>query len=399
MTGVGTTMVLGAGCWASVATSVETALERGPIPGAVLGVDGPSGRWVQAVGRDVPATSILRLSSLTKPVVAAATLLLERDGLLALGDPIERWLPEMAAPCVLKHRSAAIEDTVAVEHRITVEDLLTMRLGTGFAFEVPDCSVAAAAEQAQLGWGPPVPSGVPHSPDEWVGLLAELPLIEQPGRWWRYGTAFSLLGVLLARASGQTLPSLLQERVTGPLRLHDTGFHVDQEASERLVPCLVWSGEGDAGVLDPAEGSAWSTPPVFPDGAGGLVGTADDVLTFGRALLDAGRGGQGSATGSVLPADVVQAMSTEQVPLAQRTGGGNAHMFLDPDTWGYGVGIRVGEERPSRYGWAGGLGTFWYSYPEHDIAAVVMTQCVPPPTYVIDTFWAELERHLGDGGC
>ena len=392
-------MALREGCWASVAESVVTALDRGPVPGAVLGVDGPSGRWLQAVGRDVATDSVLRLSSLTKPIVAVATLVLEQDGLLGLADPIERWLPEMAAPRVLRHPGAAIDDTVSVEHRITVEDLLTMRLGTGFAFEVPDCSVTAAAERAGLGFGPPVPTAVPHSPDAWVRTLAELPLIEQPGRWWRYGTAYSLLGVLLARAGEQTLPSLLRARVTGPLGLDDTGFHVDAEATGRLVPCLMWPGEGDAVVFDPADGSAWSAPPAFADGAGGLVGTADDVLTFGRALLDAGRGERGTTTGSLLQTDAVRAMSTEQVPLAQRTGGGNAHMFLDPDTWGYGVGIGVGGGRPSRYGWAGGLGTYWYSYPEHDIAAVIMTQCVPPPTDVMDTFWAALEGHLGDCGC
>jgi CubicO group peptidase (beta-lactamase class C family) len=92
-------------------------------------------------------------------------------------------------------------------------------------------------------------------------------------------------------------------------------------------------------------------------------------------------------------------MIREQVPPAQRTGGGNAAMFLDPDTWGYGVGIRTGAGGPARYGWTGGLGTSWHNYPQHDLAAVVMTQCVPPPMDALNAFSATLEQHLGDGGC
>lgn len=384
-------------CLERVTAAVASALADGPVPGAVLGVDTPQGRWLQTVGSGLAEDTVLRLSSLTKPVLAVATLAAAQDGVLSLDDPVDRWLPELAAPRVLRHPGAALDDTVPCEHRTTVEDLLTMRLGTGFAFEQPDSTVAAAAQRARLGWGPPVPTDVPHTPDAWVQELAALPLMEQPGRWWRYGTAFSLLGVLLARAEGRDLPSVLQARVTGPLGMADTGFHVDVTTRHRLVDCLVWPGEGEAGVLDPAQGSAWATPPSFPDGAGGLVGTAGDVLDLGRALVQAGRGRPMPAGPPLLTASAVRQMTTEQVPVAQRTGGGNAAVFLDPDTWGYGVSIS--SDGAARYGWSGGLGTSWRTYPDHDAVAVVMTQCVPPPTQVMDAFWSTFEQHLGDGGC
>lgn len=171
---------------------------------------------------------------------------------------------------------ATATDTVPAERRLRVADLLAMRLGTGFAYERPGSPVVQQAEQAQLGWGPPVPSAVPHTPDEWLAHLAALPLLEQPGRWWRYGTACSVLGVLLARADGRGLPEVLRERVTRPLGMGSTGFHPEPDRAGRLVDCLVWDGEGPPGVLDPGSGSAWSQPPTFPDGAGGLLGTVDD---------------------------------------------------------------------------------------------------------------------------
>ena len=378
--------------WRRLVQAVEAELAVTPLPGAVLGLDGPAGRVVQPLGDGLQADAILRLSSLTKPVLAAATLSAVEDGLLALDDPIDRWLPEFAAPRVLRTAGSGLADTVAAQHRLTVEDLLAMRLGTGFEYERPDSPVAEAAGQAQLGWGPPVPTAVPHTPDGWVEALAALPLIEQPGRFWRYGAAYSLLGVLLARAARQTLPEVLHERVLGPLGMRDTGFHADRSRAARLVDCLVWPGSGAPSVLDPAATSAWSQPPTFPDGAGGLLGTVDDVLTFGRALLAADAGGGG--TRRWLSAASVRAMTTEQVPAEQRTGGGNAGMFLDPDGWGYGVGVRTQGRQPARYGWAGGLGTFWYSFPEHDVVAVAVTQCVPPPMPVLDAFFDGLDQHL-----
>lgn len=382
--------------WWQLRRAVQEALVATPVPGAVLGIDGPGGRWVETVGDGLPVDALLRLSSLTKPVLAAATLSAEQDGVLALTDPVDRWLPELAEPRVLRAPDATATDTVPSEHRLQVSDLLTMRLGTGFAYERPGNPVVQQAEQAQLGWGPPVPSAVPHTPDEWLAHLAALPLLEQPGRWWRYGTAYSVLGVLLARADGRGLPEVLRERVTRPLGMGSTGFHAEPDRAGRLVDCLVWDGEGPPGVLDPGSGSAWSRPPTFPDGAGGLLGTVDDVLTFGRALLDAGAG-MGRPPGW-LSAQAVEAMTIEQVPPEQRTGGGNASMFLDPDTWGYGVALRSGDRAPARYGWAGGLGTFWYSYPEHDTVAVAATQCVPPPMSILDAFFDGLDERLTAGG-
>jgi CubicO group peptidase (beta-lactamase class C family) len=380
------------GSWQRLVQAVEAELAATPLPGAVLGLDGPAGRVVQPVGHGLGADTLLRLSSLTKPVLAAASLCAVEDGLLALDDPIDRWLPEFAAPRVLRTAGADLADTVRAQHRLTVEDLLTMRLGTGFDYERPDSPVAGAAAQAQLGWGPPVPTAVPHTPDAWVEALAALPLIEQPGRFWRYGAAYSLLGVLLARAARQPLPEVLHERVLGPLGMSDTGFHAHPSQAARLVDCMVWPGCGPASVLDPAAGSAWLQPPTFPDGAGGLLGTVDDVLDFGRALLTADASGGGARPW--LSPESVQAMTSERVPAEQRTGGGNAGMFLDPDSWGYGVGVRTAHRQPARYGWAGGLGTFWYSFPEHDIVAVAATQCVPPPMPVLDAFFNGLDRQL-----
>lgn len=124
--------------WQQLGQAVQRALADTPVPGAVLGLDGPGGCWLHSVGHGLGADSLLRVSSLTKPIVAAATLSAAQDGVFALADPVDRWLPELATPSVLRQPDSALTDTVTAQHRLRVEDLLTMRLGTGFAYEQPD---------------------------------------------------------------------------------------------------------------------------------------------------------------------------------------------------------------------------------------------------------------------
>ncbi len=74
------------------------------------------------------------------------------------------------------------------------------------------------------------------TPDEWMARLGRLPLIHQPGETWLYHTGFAILGVLIARAAGQTLEQFLRERIFAPLGMKDTGFYVPAGKLDRLPP-------------------------------------------------------------------------------------------------------------------------------------------------------------------
>lgn len=192
----------------SVLTSIRPYIDRGEVPGAVVGVwrDGElslaaAGVTDVAGGAEMNVDALVRISSNTKPLTAALALALVDDGVLALHDPVELFVPELADRRVLRRLDASLEDTVPAVRPPTVQDLLTMRLGFGFVFE-GDCPVAQAADRAGLGLGPPDPS-VQLSPEQWIARLAELPLLEQPGTVWRYDLAYAVLGVVLARAAGR----------------------------------------------------------------------------------------------------------------------------------------------------------------------------------------------------
>jgi CubicO group peptidase (beta-lactamase class C family) len=365
--------------------AIRPFVEAGVVPGAVVGLRERGEATLDALGTTVPAgedpmriDAQVRISSNTKPMLAALTLLLAQDGVLGLDDPVERFLPELADRRVLRRVDGPLEDTEPAWRPPTVEDLLTMRLGFGWVFE-SDCRAVDRAIELELGFGPPDPPVLP-GPDEWIRRFAQLPLLEQPGRVWRYELAFAVLGVLVARAARRPLAELLADRVLAPLGMAGTAFVADLD---RLIPAFVRVENGLA-PFDGVTGSRWASPPRFADGRGGLVSTAGDLLRFAGMLLDGG--------GGLLTSASVIAMTTDHLTPEQRAGP-SAATFLDCGGWGYGVGV-VESSGGHRYGWAGGLGTLWHSWPDHDLAAVFVTQVLPPSAEMFNAFTAAVEHSL-----
>lgn len=369
-------------------------VDRGEVPGVVVGVwrDGEvslDAAGVTAPGGSTPmrADILVRISSNTKPMAAALALVLAEDGLLRLTDPVERFVPELAGRRVLRRADGPLDDTVPAARPVTVADLLTMRLGFGFVFD-GDCPALGVAAEVGLGIGPPDPS-VPLTPDAWIARFAELPLLEQPGTVWRYDLSYGVLGVVLARAGGRPLEELLRERLLHPLGMVDTSFVAPPG---RLPPCYAVDELGLL-LFDGADDSRWAVAPSFPDARGGLVSTATDLLRFAGALLSGG--------GGVLTAAAVTAMTTDHLTPEQRRAP-SALAFLGGGGWGYGVQVLSSEYDASvrlpRYGWGGGLGTLWYSWPDQRTAAVLLTQVLPPSSELSLAFTSAVETVL-HGPC
>jgi CubicO group peptidase (beta-lactamase class C family) len=353
---------------------LEKYVAAGSVPGAVALVGRGAEVDLQAVGaHDVegsaPMTpdSIFRIASITKPIVAAAVLMLVEDGRLALDEPVAGWLPELAAPMVVRTPSSPLDDLVPAERPITVYDLLTSTAGYGFAsdFELP----AVAAMFPALGDGREVAAMPP--PDEWMRRLAGLPLVHQPGRAYLYNTCSDLQGVLIARASGSSLPDFLATRIFEPLGMVDTGF----AATDRSRLTSYYRHDGAGLVLVDGPDGQYAEVPAFPSGAGGLVSTAADWLAFARFLLGGGQ--------DLLSAESVRAMTTNHLTPAQAEPGA---LFLDGQGWGFGGAVDIAARDPwnvpGRYGWVGGTGTAGYVFPDGTVA-ILLTQValdspVPP---------------------
>jgi CubicO group peptidase (beta-lactamase class C family) len=233
-----------------------------------------------------------------------------------------------------------------------------------------DSPVEQALRERGLMTGPML---VQESPEDWLKRLGSMPLLHQPGTTWMYDTSTDVLGVLIARAAGQTLGAFLRERIFEPLGMKDTGFSVPPEQIHRLATCYASDPEtGQMAVWDEAAGGRWSRPPAFESGRGGLVSTADDLLAFSTMMLNRGQ----YEGRRILARPTVQAMTTNQVNTDNTA---SSQFFLDDHRgWGLGMAVTIkrtsGSAVPGQFGWDGGYGTSWAADPAEDLTAILLTQ-------------------------
>ena len=238
-------------------------VERGEVPGLVTLVARRGEGHVDAIGamaggseEPMRRDTIFRISSMTKPITAAAAMILIEACALRLDEPVNRLLPELANRRVLKRPDADLDDTVPAHRPITVRDLLTFTMGLGIVAAAPGTvPIADALAELELGQGMPSPQ-TPPAPDEWIRRLGTLPLMYQPGERWMYNTGSDVLGVLIERASGQPFETFLKERIFDPLGMNDTGFDVIWDRIGRLATSYVIDPDSGAAAIydEPADG-------------------------------------------------------------------------------------------------------------------------------------------------
>jgi CubicO group peptidase (beta-lactamase class C family) len=382
-------------------------VEGGAVPGLVTLVSRRGEVRVDAIGvtalggRDrMRRDTIFRIASMTKPVAAAAAMILVEECRLRLDDPVDRWLPELSGRTVLKRLDGPLDDTVPAHRPLSLRDLLTLRMGIGYVMEAASAyPILQAANRHKLLLGPPRPQDLP-APDTWIRNVATLPLMHQPGERWMYDLGLDVLGVLIARAAGQPLEGFLRERLFEPLGMKDTGFSVPAAKIDRLATSY-WSNpeSGAVEVFDDARGGHWSRPPAFPAAASGLVSTVDDYLSFGRMLLHKGRHGRER----ILSSASVETMTTDQLTPEQKAASGLVDGYFDTHGWGFGLSMVTRRDDVAgsvgQFGWDGGLGTSWRSDPREDLVAVLMTQGAwtsPRPPDVCRDFWTSIYQALDD---
>ena len=369
---------------------LQTYVGNGSVPGAVgLMARGDRVEVAAAGSADVGGTSpmardsIFRVASITKPITAAAVMMLVEDGRIALEDPVRQWLPELASPAVVRTPASPVDDVVPAVRPITVADLLTFRAGYGFPsdFSLP----AVGLLFSELKQGPPQPQLV-APPDEWMTALSRIPLLHQPGEAWLYNTCSDIAGVLIARVSGRPLPEFLAERLFGPLGMVDTGFDVPADKLARFTSYYRTDPAGGLELVD-APGGQWSSLPAFPSAAGGLVSTVDDWHSFARMLLASGRAGGRQL---LSPASVRQ-MTTDQLTQPQRDA---SRLFLEGQGWGFGGSVDVEAidpwNVPGRYGWVGGTGTAAHITPSTGTVSILLSQLEmagPTAPALMRDFW------------
>ncbi len=386
-------------------------VESGKIPGLVALVSRGGETHVEALGTmrhdggpPMRRDTIFRMASTSKTVAMAAAMILVDECRLRLDDPVQQWLPELADRRVLKRIDGPLDDTVPARRPIIVRDLLTSTFGLGMDMTSLGTPIMNAI--FEQGLTPNLPEPMPE-PDEWMRRLGTLPLMRQPGEQWQYQISNDLLGVLVARVTGQTFETFLRERVFDPLGMKDTGFHLDADTIDRL-PVLYAPdpSTGEFHVWDEAEGGRHSKPPAFQGGGGGLVSTVDDYHAYFRMLLNGGTH-EGER---ILSRPAVELMTTNRLTPAQQAARhamatDNVHVSFGQGQhggWGFGMAVRTHRgdyASVGQFGWDGGSGTTAYADPAKQLTGILLTQVgmsVPDPAQLIHDFWTTLYQAIDD---
>jgi CubicO group peptidase (beta-lactamase class C family) len=381
-------------------------VDRGRLPGLVALMSRRGQEYVDAIGtlafdRAAPMRrdTIFRLASVTKAITAVAAMILVEECKLRLDDRVDDFLPELANRKVLRTIDSQLDDAVPAKRALTTRDLLTYRSGYGeVAFLSPTCPLQRALIEARL----PLSSWMfPGTPDEFMQCLGALPLAHQPGERWLYHMSAEILGVLIARAAGMPLSTFMRQRIFEPLGMNDTGFTVPEAHLDRVATCYKTDfSTGEITLLEEARVDLLARPCIFESGAGDqFVSTADDLLAFGRMMLNRGAYGRER----ILSRLSVELMITDQLTPEQKAVSPFFENFWDSRGWGLGLSIVTRRDDiagvPGRFGWDGAFSTSLYVDPHEDMVGVLMAQCRPGalrlPPVVLD-FWTSAYQAIDD---
>lgn len=327
---------------------LQAHVARGTVPGAV-GVTGRRDGTIEIVSAgDLPVDAIVRIQSMTKPVLAIATLRLVQSGRLDLDARVDNWLPELADRRVLRTPDSPLDDAVPASNPITVRHLLSNTSGYGMMTTPSPLQEAMIANRTQAGQEP-----VALGADEWLRALSDLPLAFEPGTGWRYHHSFGILGILLSRLVGGSLSDHLAADLYEPLGMVDTGHTVPQSRAHRLPAAYRHDDSGGLTEIEPAAAGFSVAPAPFDVSHSELVSTASDYAAFARMLASGGRlDGQ-----TFLAPDLLEQMRADQVPASAKTPDSFFPGFWEGIGWGFGVAVETTGPHAGRYGWSGGLGT------------------------------------------
>ena len=348
-------------------------------------------------GKKMASDTIFRIYSMTKPLTSVAAMMLWEEGRLQLTDPVSRFIPSFGDLKVFKRGSSTAPVFEGLTEPMRVWHLLTHTSGLTYGFLMSHV-VDEMYRKAGFEWGMPKGKNLAEICD----LLAELPLLFQPGSEWNYGVSTDVLGRVVEVASGMSLDAFIDERICRPLGMDDTSFYAPPEKLDRVAQLYARNPATKQAMPLKSAAAAALQPPDCLMGGGGMVGTIADYMRFADMLR---RGGVADPTlggARLLSPRTVAYMTTNHLP-------GNADLseFGRPifsettqEGFGFGLGFAVLMD-PARaktagsvgdFGWGGAASTTFVVDPVEDMVSVFMTQLMPSSTYPLRPYIRQLVR-------
>jgi len=338
------------------------------------------GKMDLAAGKPMRADTIVRIYSMTKPLVSTAIMMLYEEGRFQLDDPISRFLPMFKQMRVYVGGMRGKMDTVPAAREITFRDLLTHTSGLTYGF-----MEANPVDAAYRNGGIDFQTQDATLP-EMMERLAKVPLLAHPGTEWNYSVATDVLGALVQAVSGQPFETFLKERVTGPLGMLDTDFFVPESKHARFA-ANYQTGKDGLELLDDPKTSRYLKPRKLCSGGGGLVSTVGDYLRFCEMLRR-----KGELDGvRLLGRKTVEYMTVNHLPGDMAAMGQPRFSESSYEGIGFGLGFSVMLDparaqivgSPGEFAWGGAASTAFWVDPQEDMIVILLTQLMPSSTWPI----------------
>lgn len=336
--------------------------------------------------------TIYRIYSMTKPLTSVAFMMLVEEGLVAIDEPVAKYIPEWKDLGVFVAGTAPAFLTRPPSRPMLIVDLLRHTAGLTYGFQQRS-NVDAAYRTEKIG--EVEKSGTLQT---MVDALAKIPLEFSPGEAWNYSVATDVLGYLVGKISGMPFEQFLKARILDPLGMTDTDFHVPASKAHRFAACYsadpgggmtFHAGQRREGLTlqdDPAT-SSFLSPPSFISGGGGLCSTVSDYLTFCRALLNGGELGGVRLIGP----KTLALMTSNHIPGRRSLPEVSRSLFSEAAYNGIGFGLgfavtmRPSETlvagSPGEYNWGGAATTSFWIDPAEELITIFMTQVLPSSAY------------------
>jgi CubicO group peptidase (beta-lactamase class C family) len=335
-------------------------------------------------GQPLQQDAIFRIASMTKPVTSIVFMQLVEEGKVALSHSVASFLPEFKNLGVYVAGGGAVpfaSRPAATEMKMV--DLLRHTSGLTYGFQ-ERTPLDAMYRNLKLDdfFGT-------RDLDEFIAELAKIPLQFDPGTAWNYSVSTDVIGAIIQRIEGKPLDEVFQERIFTPLGMHDTGFMVAPESTDRIADCYVYHPSKNMEMFDNGGGSRWSSRNRFLSGGGGLCSTLRDYHRFCRMLLN---GGTLDDVQIVSP-KTLELMTANHLPGGKDLTEISQSLFSEADNAGIGFGLGFAcnmaphstllPGSAGEFYWGGMFSTAFFVDPVEDIIMIFMTQLMPSSLYPI----------------
>ncbi|MBR3683254.1 MAG: beta-lactamase family protein [Lachnospiraceae bacterium] len=315
--------------------------------------------------------TIFRMYSQTKPITAAAAMLLTARGKIDLTANVSEYLPEYANPYVNVNGSR-----VPSKKEVQVRDLLHMTSGYSYPDNTTFAGRQAESVFEEIDKRLYTENAVTTS--EFASMMAKTDLNFHPGEHFQYGTSADIMGALIEKVTDMRFGEFLKKEFLEPLEMVDTDFYVPKEKQFRLAKTYDYCETGLCECRTNHLGLRYmrDIPPAFESGGAGLCSTLDDYSHFTTMLMNMGE----YKGRRIMPEAAVKHMIHGGLTPAQMQ---DLHLGWDCLTgYSYGNFMRVCVDESEtvlfsakgEYGWDGWLGTFFSNDPKNGLTTLIGLQ-------------------------